>query len=86
MDESALFGPSVGEFRSSSKRKKRYRTGLTTGHTLPEDISRMLGKGGGKGGREGEGGRELTISLPYRRCGVSCSLISLQSSSPSSNL
>lgn len=82
MDESALFGPSVGEFRSSSKRKKRYRTGLTTGHTLPEDISRMLGKGGGKGGREG--GRELTI--PYRRCGVSCSLISLQSSSPSSNL
>lgn len=83
MDESALFGPSVGEFRSSSKRKKRYRTGLTTGHTLPEDISRMLGKGGvRKGGREG--GRELTI--PYRRCGVSCSLISLQSSSPSSNL
>lgn len=46
MDESALFGPSVDEFRSSSKRKRRYRTGLTSGHTLPEDISRMLGKGG----------------------------------------
>lgn len=40
MNESAIFGPSI---ENVWKKKRKQRTGLTSGRLLPEDIAHTLG-------------------------------------------
>ena len=43
MDESAIFGPSIGNLMKGWKKKRKPRTGLTSGRVLPVDVANTLG-------------------------------------------